>query len=187
MARRLDHVLVIDIEATCWDGEPPPGETADIIEVGVVPLEVSTGRRLLKRSLLVRPGRSAVSAFCTRLTTITPDMAAGGVAFAEACRVLVKEFDAPKRVWASWGDFDRRQFERQCRETGVPYPFGPTHLNAKTLFALGRGLVHEVGLPQAAALAGVPMEGTHHRGDDDAWNIAGVLATVLRRLREGGG
>lgn len=53
----------------------------------------------------------------------------------------------------------------------------------KTLFAAGKGLPAEVGLPQAVALLGLPLEGTHHRGHDDAWNVAGILAEVLKRLR----
>ena len=24
MTRKLDHILVVDVEATCWQGEPPP-------------------------------------------------------------------------------------------------------------------------------------------------------------------
>ena len=32
MARKLDHILVIDIEATCWQGEPPPGQRSEIIK-----------------------------------------------------------------------------------------------------------------------------------------------------------
>jgi inhibitor of KinA sporulation pathway (predicted exonuclease) len=32
-------------------------------------------------------------------------------------------------------------------------------------------------------LYGLPLEGTHHRGHDDAWNIAAVLWEVLKKLR----
>jgi inhibitor of KinA sporulation pathway (predicted exonuclease) len=28
------RILVIDLEATCWQGDPPPGETSEIIEIG---------------------------------------------------------------------------------------------------------------------------------------------------------
>ena len=34
MARKLDRILVVDIEATCWEGNPPPGQTSEIIEIG---------------------------------------------------------------------------------------------------------------------------------------------------------
>jgi len=26
MARKLDRMLVVDVEATCWEGDPPPGQ-----------------------------------------------------------------------------------------------------------------------------------------------------------------
>jgi inhibitor of KinA sporulation pathway (predicted exonuclease) len=44
-------------------------------------------------------------------------------------------------------------------------------------------LPSEVGLPQAMAMCGLKLEGTHHRGHDDAWNIAAVLAGLLKKLR----
>jgi inhibitor of KinA sporulation pathway (predicted exonuclease) len=184
MAKRLDHVLVVDIESTCWEGGfPPRGESNDIIEIGLVPLELATGRRLEKRSILVRPERSRVGKFCTGLTTLTQDQVERGVAFKDACRILEDEYSSRDRLWASFGDYDRRQFEKQCRDQGVRYPFGPSHLNAKTLFAVTRGLQSEVGLPQAMALLGLKLEGTHHRGHDDAWNIAAVLWETIRRAR----
>ena len=137
MAKRLDHILVIDIESTCWPGGfPPRGEANDIIEIGLVPLEVASGRRLEKRSILVRPERSRVSPFCTESTTLTQEQVDGGIAFKDACRILEEEYLSRDRLWASFGDYDRRQFEKQCRDEGVRYPFGPSHLNAKTLFAL---------------------------------------------------
>ena len=184
MAKRLDQVLVIDIESTCWDGvTPPKGQANDIIEIGLCPLEMSTGRRLEKRSILVRPERSTVSPFCTDLTTLTQDQVAAGIAFKDACKILEQEYMSAERLWASFGDYDRRQFEKQCRDQGVRYPFGPSHLNVKTLFSLSRGLPSEVGLPQAMALSGLKLEGTHHRGHDDAWNITAVLWELMRKMK----
>ena len=183
MAKKLDHVIVVDVESTCWEDSPPAGEVSEIIEIGVCPLELTTGRRLAKRSILVRPKRSRVSEFCTRLTTLTPEQVDRGITFTEACEILRREYQTRERVWASFGDYDRTMFQKQCEATGVPYPFGPRHLNVKTLFAIGRGLPHEVGTAEALALTGVPFEGTHHRGDDDAWNIAGLLAALVRQLR----
>jgi inhibitor of KinA sporulation pathway (predicted exonuclease) len=184
MAKRLDHILVIDIESTCWDGGyPPRGEANDIIEIGLATLEVSSGRRLEKRSILVRPERSRVSPFCTQLTTLTQEQVEGGIVFKDACRILEDEYRSAERLWASYGDYDRRQFEKQCRDLGVRYPFGPSHLNVKTLLAIARALPAEIGLPQAMALLGLKLEGTHHRGHDDAWNIASLLAEILRSRR----
>jgi len=79
MARQLDQILILDVEATCWEGTPPDGQEAEIIEVGVCPLVVATGERLTRQSILVRPTRSTVSAYCTALTTLTHEQVATGV------------------------------------------------------------------------------------------------------------
>lgn len=185
MAKQLDLILVVDVEATCWEGTTPPDEENEIIEVGVCALEVATFRRHDRRSILVRPERSRVSPFCTSLTTLTQAQVDTGVTFREACATLRGELKAQDRLWASYGDYDRRMFERQCQARGVPYPFGPGHLNVKTLLAAARALKHEVGMAEALATLGLPLEGTHHRGDDDAWNIAAILAALLRAARQG--
>ncbi len=185
MARKLDQILVIDVESTCWDGPTPDGQSSEIIEIGICLIDVPSLERLDKRSLLVKPERSTISDFCTELTTLKPQIFASAGTLADAVKTLKKEFGSQDRLWASWGDYDRRQFERVCGEAGVGYPFGVSHLNVKSLFAVAHGLSHEVGLDGACSKLGMEMEGTHHRGDDDAWNIAGVLCKLLRDSRSG--
>ena len=185
--KRLDKILVIDVESTCWLDDPPPGEESEIIEIGLCLLDVNSGRRETRRSILIRPEYSTVSPFCTELTTLTQAQVDEGVTFARACAVLKEEYASDQRVWASYGDYDRRQFIRQCLARGIPYPFGPSHINVKNLFALARGLDEEVNLVQALKLNGWELEGTYHRGDDDAWNAARILASVLRDPRTPGG
>ena len=179
MKRRLDKILVVDLEATCWESEPPNGESSEIIEIGLCVLDVATGERTDTQGILVKPERSALSDYCQKLTTITPDMLTGAPSFAEACALLVERFDSTRRTWASYGDFDRIKLMQQCEDWGVPYPFGRSHINVKNLFALQQGLSKEVGLQEATALIGLLFEGTIHRGVDDAWNIAAVLNRVL--------
>jgi len=179
MARKLDQILVIDVEATCWREAPPPGQEVEIIEIGLCVLEVPSGERLTRETLLVRPARSTVSPFCTELTTLTQADVDAGVPFEMACQTLQDKYEAKKRTWASYGDYDRRQFERQCAAWRVDYPFGPTHINVKNLMALKHGLSREVGMARALDLLKFPLEGTHHRAADDAWNIASILARVL--------
>jgi inhibitor of KinA sporulation pathway (predicted exonuclease) len=184
MARLLDKILVIDVESTCWEGAPPPGQESEIIEIGVAMIDVATLQRDDRRSILIRPVKSQVSEFCTRLTTITAEQLANAGTLADAAKVLKKDFKSQDRLWASWGDYDRRQFERVCKEAGVGYPFGIGHLNVKTLFAIVHGLDHEPGMDAALAHVGIPLEGTHHRGADDAWNIAGLLCGLLSSARD---
>ena len=180
MAIKLDQILVIDIEATCWEGSPPLGEENEIIEIGICTLDIVSGERLIKESILVKPERSKVSDFCTQLTTLTQAQVDKGISFAEACDILRKKYLSKDRVWASYGDYDRKQFEKNCQSHQVNYPFGPRHINVKTLFALMRALPSEVGMVTALEMMNLPLEGTHHRGGDDAWNIARILGMLLR-------
>ena len=181
--KKLDQIIVIDIEATCWEDEPPQGQENEIIEIGICPLEVATGERRERRSIMVKPERSMVSPFCTALTSLTQEEVENGISFAAACSLLKREYRTKQRVWASFGDYDRRQFEKQCLSRKIPYPFGPTHINVKNLFALSYRLAREVGMAEALKILDLPLIGTHHRGEDDAWNIAGILAQLLLRLQ----
>jgi inhibitor of KinA sporulation pathway (predicted exonuclease) len=183
-SRKLDKIIVVDVESTCWDGDPPQGEKNEIIEIGVCLLDIATGERTQKESILVRPHLSSVSAFCTRLTTLTQEQVLQGISFKEACSLLNDRFHSRSRVWASFGDYDRSQFERQCKREDVMYPFNSSHINVKTLFAVVHKYSHEVGMSIALKHLGLPLEGIHHRGGDDAWNIAAILSRLLERMRQ---
>src|SRR5512142_1044102 len=121
MAKKLDQIIVVDLEATCWEGDPPPGQEQEIIEIGVCALDIATGKRSGKRSILVRPEHSTVSPFCTQLTTLTQEQVEQGVSFAEAVETLRREYRPAERTWASYGDFDRIALQRQCEQRSVPY------------------------------------------------------------------
>lgn len=183
MARLLDMILVVDLESTCWDGSPPPDQSSEIIEIGLCAIDLTSLTRLGKRSILVKPVQSVISSYCTDLTTLTPEMFVNAGSLADAVQQLKNEYRSMERLWASWGDYDRRQFERVCADQSVGYPFGPSHLNVKSLFAAATGCAHELGLDEACKRLGLTMEGTHHRGDDDAWNIAEIVCRLLRTIR----
>lgn len=181
MKKKLDHLLVIDVESTCWESKPPDGQKNDIIEIGICGIIIETLTITHSHSILVRPTTSEVSLFCTKLTTLTPEMANGGISFSESCSRLRIDHNSANRTWASWGDYDRRQFERQCNREGVKYPFSITHLNLKNLFALKMGLTHEVGMDEALKMLDMDLDGTHHRAIDDARNIAYIAGHLLSR------
>jgi inhibitor of KinA sporulation pathway (predicted exonuclease) len=170
---------VVDVEATCWDGNPPPGQVGEIIEIGVCVVDLDARERVGRDRIIVRPARSTVSAFCTGLTGITQAEVDGGVGFAEACALLVRRHRSDSTPWASWGDYDRKQFERQCGG-GVRYPFGARHENAKARFAEAHG-VRRQGMAGALRIAGLPLQGRHHNGADDAWNIGALVLHLVER------
>jgi inhibitor of KinA sporulation pathway (predicted exonuclease) len=61
----------------------------------------------------------------------------------------------------------------------VPYPFGSRHINVKTLFAIKHRLTEEIEMDRVLALLGLELIGTHHRGVDDAYNVARILSTLI--------
>lgn len=171
------QILVIDLETTCWENKAVENQESEIIEIGISVIDVAKRERVSSESIIVKPERSTVSPFCTQLTTITQEMVDEGISYAEACKILREKYDSRNANWASWGDFDRKQFKRQ--EQYTPYPFGDRHLNVKNLFALQHQLEAEVGMPNALKILGWPLHGTHHRGVDDANNIAAILMNCL--------
>ena len=183
MAIRRDKILVVDVEATCWDVKPPPnGQINEIIEIGLCFYDIENDNVEGKRSLLVKPVASVISPFCTRLTTLTPQLVdEQGLDFAAACRILVEEQQAREFLWASWGSYDQKIFRKQGRRLGVSYPFGKKHMNVRSVFSGYHG-GHRCGMTRALELAGLGLQGTHHRGHDDAWNIARLLQYLVRRF-----
>jgi inhibitor of KinA sporulation pathway (predicted exonuclease) len=170
---------VVDVEATCWEGPPPPGAVSEIIEIGLTVVDLAKRERVAKHRILVRPRRSRVSDFCTELTGLTQAEVDTGVEFAEACGMLTEEHRSVSRPWASWGDYDRRQFERQSDADAAPYPFGTRHVNVRRRFTEARGLARRPGMDAALGIAGLPLDGRHHSGADDAWNIAALVLDLV--------
>jgi hypothetical protein len=98
---------------------------------------------------------SKVSEFCTKLTTLTPEIVSAGQSFQSVLESLRTLYNSRERVWASYGDYDRRQFEKNCAlYDGLPYPFGSRHLNIKTLVAMCKGWDEEIGMEQALGKMG---------------------------------
>ena len=180
MAKQLDKIVIVDIESTCWDGPIPENQFSEIIEIGVCLLDVNSGEIEKNEGILIKPKDSEVSDFCTQLTTITPEMTTAGISFEAACARLENEFLSKKRIWASYGAYDINMFQKQCARTAVKYPFGEWHINVKTLVSLKLKLQKEIGMSGALGILEIPLEGTHHRGVDDAKNIAKLMSWVLR-------
>ncbi len=180
MDLRRDKVVVVDVEATCWRGRAPAGQQSEIIEIGICLLDMETYQPSTGHSILVRPEHSLISPFCTRLTGLTQEqLLAEGISFAEALERMRRDYLTDQRVWASWGDYDRHMFERQCAQRGLPYPFSEQHVNVKVLFRTLNRLRRGIGVEQALEHIDQTFEGRPHRGRDDAYNIARLLAHLL--------
>lgn len=180
MTLQRDAVIVIDLEATCWKKTPPPGQESEIIEIGVCLLDLKSLELSAKRGLLIKPTRSTVSEFCTKLTSLTQEQVDQGMTYAEACTILTNVYRGQARMWMSWGDYDRRMLRHQCQRSNVPYPLSDIHVNLKQLYADQRRKGKRCGMARALENEQLGMEGHHHRGHDDAWNTGRLLAKLLR-------
>lgn len=165
-------VVVVDLEATCWkDGDI---NASEIIEIGAV--RVTPAGSLADRfQTFVQPKEHPVlSEFCTQLTHIRQADVDAAPAYPEALEAFANWADQlPPYILASWGEYDKNQLRRDCRRHAVTYPFG-RHVNLKKVYAQHVGKP-PCGMARALAQAGLPLLGTHHRGIDDAVNIARIL------------
>lgn len=185
MKKMPDTLLVVDCEATCWEKpkDQPAGQKNEIIQISMVPLSLRNLTVGEPKSLFVKPSTSKVSRFCTRITSLTQEQVDAGISFKEACEHLVKEFSSKTTPWVSWTDYDCKQFQYQCKEMKVDYPFGAGHWDFSTTFAKMMGLEHDVSLTIALKIVGLEFEGARHSDANEAFNIARVMIETFRRVR----
>jgi inhibitor of KinA sporulation pathway (predicted exonuclease) len=186
--------MVVDLEATTSRDGSVPKDEMETIEIGAVLVRAESLEPEAEFATLVRPVRHPVlTAFCTQLTTITQAMVAEAPLFPAAMAAFARQMplSEPGVVFCSWGEFDRRQLERDCAYHGVPYPL-PVHLNLKRRFSESLGSSRRVrrrgfGVAEALAVCHLEFEGTAHRGLDDARNIARLLPRIARAAPESAG
>ena len=178
----LDKLIVIDVEASCYENNNwPKGEQQEIIEVGVCLLDLETLQIENPRGLLIRPIKSSISPFCTQLTTLTQQALEDGLTLVQAMSLLEKEYLISRRTWASWGDFDKKLLLKDCADKGIKFPGEKSsHVNIKNLMAIFSGWNKEVGMDEALKRHNLSLAGVHHRGVYDAQNIAKLFKHLLK-------
>jgi len=178
-----DEIIIIDLEATCWEQDGDyQRQHSEIIEIGICKMDARTGRVIKNEGVLIKPVHSEISSFCTKLTSITPAMVEqDGFSLKEACEILEGEYGSRELTWASYGAYDKQMLKEQCIKFGVKYPMSSQHINVKTFFADKHQLSRGVGMAGALKMLNVPLLGTHHRGVDDARNIAKIISHLLAK------
>lgn len=174
----VDYIIV-DLEATCWEGGNDR-DRQETIEIGAVRLSPTGGEVRSTFSTLVRPVLEPnLTEFCTRLTGIRQENVDRADPFPEVFpRFVAWCGDGPHRL-ASWGSYDLRQLTLECQRHALPLPvWFSDHLNVKYFFARWKK-VRPCGMAEALKISGLPLEGRHHRGLDDALNIAKLAAMAM--------
>lgn len=89
--RRFKMLLVVDLEATCWDDAQHGREDMEMIEFGAVLVRMSDLQPIDERSWFIKPKLHPVlSEFCTELTSITQAQVDAGLPFEEVCELLTR-------------------------------------------------------------------------------------------------
>jgi inhibitor of KinA sporulation pathway (predicted exonuclease) len=176
---KLDKILVLDLEVTTWDNQPPPpNEHPEIIQIGICSLVVATKEIVDKASFIIKPRHSTISPYFEELTGLTKERVKGGLMFEHVCNKIAKDYGSRNRVWAAYGN-DREAFERECEIKQALYPFSRQYIDISTLFHLKCKHSGGVGLELALKMVGAEFVGTPHRAEEDAYNAAELLKRVL--------
>lgn len=178
-----NYYLVVDLEATCCDRDSIRRNHMEIIEIGAVMVEAENLKIVDEFQSFIKPMRHPIlTEFCKSLTSIAQAQVDAAPTYPEAIALLKKWLSGYSNgVFGSWGDYDRKQFQQDSNFHKVPFPIAYPHVNLKQLFTDNQGLPKRYGMAQALEIAGLPLEGTHHRGIDDARNIAKLLPYILDR------
>lgn len=167
--------IIVDLEATCW-AQKDHNQKNEIIEIGAVCIK-DAQQTESQFSEFVKPILNPVlSEFCTGLTTITQKQVDAADTFPQ----VLKRFQSwigtdEEYLLCSWGFYDRSQFAADCHLHGLPTDWLKKHISLKHQYAGIRKLARPVGMGQALRMEKLSLTGTHHRGIDDALNIAKIF------------
>ncbi|MBI3298928.1 MAG: GrpB family protein [Elusimicrobia bacterium] len=172
-------LVVFDLEATCWE-KGTVVERQELIEIGAVRLEADFAVRGEFQRFVRPTGEPALSDFCRRLTGIRQEDLDAAESFLPVLASFVDWAGPGPLRFASWSTYDLRQLRSDCRRhlAALPPPL-ECHLDLRQRFSEQRGLEPQT-MKRALELAGLAQEGHHHRGLDDARNIARLATLILK-------
>lgn len=182
--------IVVDLEATCCNNNEFMRHESEIIEIGACALD-NDFNIISEFCEFIKPIKQPIlTDFCTELTSITQEQVDSADYFPivlSRFKEWLNEFETP--VFNSWGYYDKKQLIRDCNFHGEEFPFGGYHTNLKKQFAnrFGNGKPRyrgrqSYGLGTALKMAGLSFKGTHHRGIDDARNIARLVPHICPKI-----
>jgi inhibitor of KinA sporulation pathway (predicted exonuclease) len=177
------YFLIIDLEATCSHKKEISRREMEIIEIGAVMLEANTLEVVSEFQTFIKPVRYPIlTDFCRQLTSITQQQVDNAPLYRIAIANFKQWLDRYSNfIFGSWGDYDRQQLKQDCNFHSLPYPINSEHINLKKMFSKSQGFSYTHGMAKALELAGIELKGIHHRGIDDARNIARLMPYILGR------
>lgn len=164
------NYIVLDLEATCDLGS----YDNEIIEIGAVKL--NTNLDIIDEfSYFVKPAKNTIlTSFCKELTSITQDDIDNASSFPYIIQLFIDWIGTYYNL-ISWGNYDKKQFIKDCIYHNIDTSWITNHINMKNVFAKSINSKRKYGLGNAIKLLNMEFIGTHHRGIDDAKNIVQIM------------
>lgn len=183
-----DFVLAVDFEATCNDDNSFPRRESEIIEFGCALIDNKTREIVDTFSSFIKPQiHPVLHPFCTQLTSIVQENVDDAPPFKAVAKAVNDWLHTKVRianksmVWISWGQYDFNKLIEDCSRSRVNNPLaGNSHFNIKRYEAL-LSRSNEKGLDGVVKHYGLQWYGTHHRGVDDAINVANVYLHISEK------
>jgi inhibitor of KinA sporulation pathway (predicted exonuclease) len=169
------NYIILDLEATCWKDRSLKHQN-EIIEIGAV--KINDQQEILGEfNAFIQPRlHPELSAFCTELTTIEQS----DIDSAKDFKTVITNFWdwinlEEDYLLCSWGFYDRSQFKKDCKLNQISTNWLKHHISLKHQYATIKNLKRPLGMGGALKKEKIVLEGTHHRGIDDAKNIAKIF------------
>lgn len=172
-----ERIVVFDLEATCDKAEFFDNE---IIEIGAVDNFGNEFSHFIKP--IVNP---LLTDFCKELTTIKQTDVDSAHEFphvyTEFNDFITGDKYGGEATIFSWGFYDKNQLLKDCQRHGINGDneyFAHNHVNLKTVYKEIMGTKAR-GMAHALRKFNIELEGTHHRGIDDARNIFKIYQKLM--------
>jgi inhibitor of KinA sporulation pathway (predicted exonuclease) len=146
----------------------------EIIEIGALRINYY-GEILDTFNRFVQPILNPkLSYFCTDLTTIEQINIDRSKKFPDVIDDFQEwaEIDYEDYLLCSWGNFDKKMLIQDCELHDIESDWVDKHINLKRQYHEIKRLRKMRGLKYAVEKEGFDFDGTHHRGIDDAKNLA---------------
>jgi inhibitor of KinA sporulation pathway (predicted exonuclease) len=166
--------IILDLEATCWEKkDKQPNEITEIGALCIDENQNTLGEFNSFSKPIVHP---ELSEFCTKLTSITQKDVDTAPEFPEVLKNFqdwIESFNDDYFL-CSWGFYDRVQFKNDCVLHKLDINWLENHISLKHQYGK---IKHKrpIGMKKALKKENIQLEGTHHRGIDDARNIAKIF------------
>ncbi|MBE1444443.1 3'-5' exonuclease [Paenibacillus sp. OAS669] len=174
------NYIIFDLEATCWENDR--SKPNEIIEIGAVKLNQQL-QRIDEFQTFIKPMLNPwLSDFCKTLTSITQEDVQAAPYFPQGVRAFQDWIGPGPFYLCSWGLYDKNQLIKDCKLHSLSTDWLKHHISIKHQHGKMIGRDRGVGMERALQMLHLPMEGQHHRGIDDARNIAKIFVRLFDKL-----